>query len=113
MEGIVTVEAVSALIVALFLATINERLVEWFIAPLVEKAKVDTLWLRYVAGLTGAVIALFAGVNLFPLAYVPAPYLGQVLTAIIVGGGSNLVHELFSNAAKRASVYDKVTNMKG
>lgn len=98
------IEGITVLTVALFLAVANERLVEWFIAPLFEKFKWDTLWLRYVAGLTGGVISVTGSVNLVS-GYVENQWLGLILTAFFVGGGSNLVHELFSNANKRASVY--------
>lgn len=99
------------LVVALFLAVVNERLVEWFVSPIFEKYGWDTMWLRYVAGVTGFAISFFSSVNLLAT-YVDNAWVGLVLTGLVVGGGSNLVHELFSNAAKRANVYAEVGNME-
>lgn len=96
----------STLAIALALATANERLIEWFVAPLFEKFKWDTLFLRYIAGVTGFLICFFGKVNLFT-DFVPNVLLGLILTALFVGGGSNLVHEVFSNSAKKAAFYAK------
>jgi len=93
-------EGLSMLAVALFMAVVNERLVEWFVAPLFKKYKVDTLWMRYIAGVTGFVISFFAGMNLFG-GFIGNAQLGTILTGIVVGGGSNLVHELFSSAVRK------------
>lgn len=90
----------SPLVIAMFLVLVNERLVNWFIEPLFEKFGVDTDWLKYVALLTGGVIVFLSGVNLFA-AYMPDPLVGRVLTAIVGGGGSNLLYDTF-NAARRA-----------
>lgn len=98
------VEVASVLVVALLLATVNERLIEWFVSPVFEKYELDTMWLRYIAGATGFLISFFSGVNLLSSS-VDNVYVGLVLTGLAVGGGSNFVHELFSNAAKRADAY--------
>lgn len=92
------------LALALLLSSVNERLIEWFVSPILEKYKVDTMWLRYIAVVTGFAISFLSGVNLF-VATVGNPYVGLVLTGLLVGGGSNFVHETFSNAAKRADAY--------
>jgi len=101
------VEGFTILAVALFLAVVNERLVEWFASPIFEKFNLDKIWLRYLAGVTGFAISFFSNINLLA-AYVDGNVVGLILTGLVVGGGSNLVHELFSNASKRASIYDEI-----
>ena len=104
-------EGISVLFVALFLAVVNERLVEWFVSPVFEKYKWDTMWLRYVAGVTGFLISFFGNINLLAT-YVDNPWLGLVLTGLVVGGGSNLVHELFSANTKRGLLLDETSHME-
>lgn len=93
--------AVEALTVAGFLAMMNERLVEWFISPLFKRFGIDTSWLMYVALVTGGVISFLAAVNLFPGMFAQE-LVGVIISAIIVGGGSNLLHDVFG-AAKRST----------
>lgn len=83
------------LMVAMFLSVVNERLVEALISPIFEKFKLDTFYLLYIAWVTGAGIVFLSGVNLF-IDFIPNQVAGQVLTAIVAGGGSNLLHILFS-----------------
>jgi hypothetical protein len=51
-------------------------------------------WLLYVAALTGFGISWLAGVNLFGV-YIENAVLGRVLTGLLVGGGSSLIHDVF------------------
>lgn len=83
------------LAVATFLALVNERLIEALVSPIFEKFHWDTFWLLYIAWVSGAAIVFLSGVNLFA-GYIPNVLAGQVLTAIVAGGGSNLLHILFS-----------------
>jgi hypothetical protein len=69
------------------------RLVEMLITPLFEHYSWDKFPLMYIAwGFAGALVAL-SGVNLFA-GIMPNPIVGQVLTAVVAGGGSNLLHDL-------------------
>jgi hypothetical protein len=91
---------------ALFLAFLTERLVEHFVGkPLEEKAPLlDRWWLIYVALGVGGAICWFAGLNIFG-ALMP-DLLGRILTCLIVGGGSELLHAIVnwvSELASRAS----------
>ncbi len=82
---------------ALFLALANQAIVKWLVAPLKQKfPAVDFWYLIYVAGVTGAVIGWYSEINLFPVDQMPSVLLGRVLTAVIVGGGSSLIHDIFN-----------------
>jgi len=79
---------------ALALAYLSEVLVEHFVGkPLEEKyPDLDRWWLIYVALGVGGCIAWFVGMNIF--GDLMPELLGRILTAIIVGGGSELIHKI-------------------
>ncbi len=81
--------------VALFLAFLVETLVEHFLGKPLEKQlpTLDRWWLMYVALVVGFAISFFAGLNIFPVDVIPE-LMGLILTGIIVGGGSQLVHKI-------------------
>jgi hypothetical protein len=88
--------------VALFLAIVNNRIIEAVAAPLKKKyPDLDTWWLIYVAWAVGGVLAWLSGVNLFA-DYLQAPLAGRILTAIVVGGGANLIADLFGDRPEAA-----------
>lgn len=79
----------------LFLAVVNMAIINYLAAPVREKKPEFDLWfLVYVALLTGFLISWFAGVNLFEGHIVNVP-LGRILSGILVGGGSSLIHDVF------------------
>lgn len=87
-----------ALTQAIFLATVNNRLIEYFVSPLFEAYWPDgRRWLLYVAALTGGLLSFLAGIDLLAAAGVD---LGQpanlIVSAVIVGGGANLIHDVLS-----------------
>lgn len=82
-----------------FLATVTNRLVEGLIKPVFVKYHLDTFWLMYVAWAVGAGLVFAANINLFPGVFTH-PVIGQVLTALVAGGGANLLNDLF-NGLKR------------
>lgn len=77
-----------------FLATVVNRLVEGLFKPIFDKFKWDHFWLMYVAWVLGGVLVFLAGVDLFGGIFV-YPLIGQILTAIVAGGGANLINDLF------------------
>ena len=86
----------SVLTLALFLAVLNNRLVELFVAPIFEKYWPAHKWLvLYVSMATATMIVWFTDITLF--AEVIHNPLGKILTGIVVGGGSNLIHDLFDS----------------
>jgi hypothetical protein len=81
-----------ALPIALALAIITERTVEYFASPIWEHFKLNRAWLMYVAAIAGITLSVLAQVNMFG-EYLPGP-VGIALTGILVGGGSNLIHDV-------------------
>ena len=68
-----------ALQVALFLALVNERVIEYLIAPLFEKFWTEGSWLlMYVVLVTGGLLSFLAGVDLLAVAGVASAVLLMV-----------------------------------
>ena len=101
----VTITAVGA---ALFLAVVIERVTEAFVAPFVpERYSAYIPFGTLGLGLLGAfafgvdvVTPTFEALGASP----PYAVAGQVLTGILAGGGSNLIHDLWPGSAARESV---------
>jgi len=84
-----------SLTVGLFLATINTKCIDFLAAPVRKQfPDLNLWWLLYLALATGAAIAWVAGVNLFA-AYISDEILGRVLSCVLVGSGSSLIHDIF------------------
>ena len=69
------------------------RLVDMLFLPLFEKYNLDKFWLMYVAWVLAGVLVAFTQLNLF-VAFIPNPLIGMILTAVVAGGGANLLHDL-------------------
>lgn len=86
--------------VASFLALLNERLVEMFVSPLLERVRRKWL-LPYVALATGVLMVVLFGVDIMtpPLVELGAepvsPLVGLIVTGLIVGSGSMFVHDIW------------------
>lgn len=79
----------------IFLAVVNEKLIEYLTEPIRRRYEhVDFWWLLYVALVTGAAIGWLAEVNFFETLIVNE-IVGRVLSSILVGGGSSLIHDIF------------------
>ena len=70
-----------------------------------RQPNLDRWWLIYVGLAAGGLLSWFCGLNLFALLPIP-PVVGMVLTALLVGGGSPLIHVVVNKA--RAPVYPQV-----
>jgi len=80
---------------AIFLAMAAQQIVEAFVRPLKVKFPTwDLWWVIYATWILGGVFAWGAGVNLFSQLFVN-PEWGRVLSAVVIGGGSQLVKTLF------------------
>jgi hypothetical protein len=79
------------LAVAAGLVFLNERFIELLVVPFWKKAKLDPDLLMYVALFTGGVLSFLAGVDFFGDMF-QYPAVGLVVSALIVGGGSELLH---------------------
>jgi hypothetical protein len=88
-------DTLAPITIALFLSVVANRLVEALIVPLYDRFKWDKFSLMYVAWLVAGMLVLISGVNLFG-AYIPSPLAGQVLTAVVAGGGANFIADLLS-----------------
>ena len=86
--------------VATLLSFAAERLVEYFIVPIFEKFGLDKFWVKYVVLITGGALSFLAGVNFFADVF-DQPLVGVIVSALFVGGGSELVHALIE-ALKRS-----------
>ena len=82
-----------ALAVVVGFMVLANRLVEMLITPLFEKFEWDKFFIMYIAWVIAGVLVAFSQVNLFT-EFIPNPIIGLVLTAIVAGGGSNLLHDL-------------------
>jgi len=86
-----------ALTVGSFLALVTERIVAAIMAPIkVRWPNVNYWWLLYPSWLLGGLLAYAAGINLLAQLVPNLDQLfGRILTAAIVGGGANLIHDIF------------------
>ena len=82
------------LAIAAFLSVTAERLIDGLITPLFDRYEWDKFILKYVAWLLVGGLVYAGGINLFE-GYLPNPLLGQILTAVVGGGGANLIHDQF------------------
>lgn len=86
-----------ALSVALFLSVANKSIVDCLAKPLKKRFKgVDFWFLVYVALASGVAIGWLSEANVFGQ-FIPSVVTGRVLTAILVGGGSSLIHDVFGS----------------
>lgn len=85
---------------AAFLATLNKILIDALTRPITEKyPNLDMWWLFYVALITGSLLGWFSEVNLVA-EYIPNVLLGRILSSLLIGGGSTLIHEVFNEGVK-------------
>lgn len=83
-------------VIAGFLALCANRLTEAVVQPVkVKFPNLDLWWLIYPTWILGGVLAWLAGVDLFAAYFPAAPLVGRVLSALVVGGGSNLIADVF------------------
>ena len=88
-------ELLQPLALASFLAIAANRIIEAIATPVRKKwPAIDMWWLIYVAWLVAGMLSYAAGLDLFGSVF-PQPMVGRLLTAVVVGGGANLLHDLF------------------
>jgi hypothetical protein len=99
-------EVGAALAIALFLATVNKALLDLIVAPVRTKwPGVDLWWINYLALLTGALLAWVFNVNLLAALAggEPARITGLLITGLVIGGGTDLINDLFSGVQGRTT----------
>jgi hypothetical protein len=102
-SGAVVLSALGPVVVIFLLAALAEGLVEYLVAPWLEGLKgateklenVRVMALRYISALVGIGLSLVYGADLLAIFGVEAgvPYVGSVLTGVLIGRGSNYVHD--------------------
>ena len=85
--------------VYLALVVLVERVVEAGFTPIIDALKFPKVILMYIAWALAAAVIFSTGLNLFEQVIV-YPFVGELFTAIVVGGGSNLLHDLFDVTKK-------------
>jgi len=78
-------------VVAGFMVLAN-RLVDALVTPLFDKFGWDKFPIMYIAWAISGILVALTGVNLFG-SVIPNALAGQILTAIVAGGGANLLHD--------------------
>ena len=84
---------VTLLGIVIGMMVLANRLVAALVTPLFDKFGWDKFWLMYPAWILSGVFVWLTGVNLFA-AYISNVLVGKVLTAVVAGGGANLLHDL-------------------
>jgi hypothetical protein len=84
---------VEVLGVVIGMMVLANRLVAALITPVFEKYALDKFWLMFVSWAISGVFVWLTGVNLFA-SFIPNVLIGQILTAIVAGGGANMLHDL-------------------
>ena len=96
---------ITVLGVVIGMMVLANRLVAALVTPLFDKYGWDKFWLMYPAWILAGVLVWLTGVNLFA-AYIPNELIGKILTAIVAGGGSNLLHDLTDKPDNLAAVFN-------
>ena len=91
--------------VVIGMMVLANRLVAALVTPLWDKYGWDKFWLMYPAWILAGVFVWFTGVNLFA-SFIPNQLIGQILTAIVAGGGSNLLHDLTDKPDNLIAVFN-------
>lgn len=92
------------------LATFVEGFVEYFISD----PNKSQPWLKYVAAVIGILVSIFYHLDLFALLGVTAayPFVGYVITGLVIGRGSNYLNDLISKIGAFTSPAVTVTGDK-
>lgn len=96
---------VTLLGIVIGMMVLANRLVAMLVTPVFDKYGWDKFWLAYPAWILSGVFVWFTGVNLFA-SFIPNALIGQILTAIVAGGGSNLLHDLTDKPNNLIAVFD-------
>lgn len=97
MDGVDLTQLGAALVMAAFLATVINRLVEMLIKPVFERYGWDNFWLMYVSWFAGTALVLLTNIDIFYFVDWRYPVVGTILTGIVAGGGANFIHDMFDS----------------
>jgi len=75
------------------IATLANAIIAAIVEPLFDKFSLDKFWIMYIAWVAAGVLTFLGGINLFGAVF-QSVIVGQILTAIIAGRASNILHDL-------------------
>lgn len=79
------------------LAVVVERLIEYIFAPLFEHFNVAKKWLLYVQLAVGLGLSFAAGADFMGALGIDLAYpVGAIVSGLIVGGGSEFLHQILA-----------------
>jgi len=100
--GEVLAKVMALLFAGLGLGIFAESIIEYFVKPIIQlvipkESAARGLIIKYLALVAGGLLAWFAGYDvLTPLlaefGLTPHPLLGPIASAVLIGGGSTLIH---------------------
>ena len=96
---------VTVLGIVIGMMVLANRLVAMLVTPIFDKYSLDKFWLAYPAWILAGVFVWLTEVNLFA-SFIPNQLIGQILTAIVAGGGSNLLHDLTDKPDNLIAVFN-------
>ena len=97
-------EALTPFGAVLALAFLCESLTEYLFSDLLTAMKVDAKYLRYVSAGVGVALALLYGLDALEAFFgirAQVPWVGQVLTGLLLGRGANYVHDFYGNYVRK------------
>lgn len=85
-----------------FVAFVVEGLVEWFVGSWSDAAGLSPVVMRLVAAVVGVILCAGFGLDLFKQVGIVSsvPYLGAVVTGLVISRGSNALHDLYGKVGK-------------
>lgn len=86
-------------------AVLANRLVAALITPIFDHYNWDRFPLMYIAWVIGGLFIGLSGANLFG-GLIENAIVGQVLTALVAGGGANLLHDLTDKPMIELGLFD-------
>lgn len=97
----------NVLLFAVGLAALNEAIVKYYFKFLLSKKGWPLFWLRWIALATGFVFSFVLAIDFItPLAngfgIEPMAYAGRIVSAILVGSGSNIMNHVLRWAGEEA-----------
>jgi sterol desaturase/sphingolipid hydroxylase (fatty acid hydroxylase superfamily) len=100
--------SVTAIMKGGFLMIVANRIVAGLIVPIFEKKQWDKFYVMYVSWAISGLLASLGEINLLASilpttiwGFLPGRVVGIVITAIVAGGGANLIDDLVDAIAKR------------
>ncbi len=84
-------------------AFLAESLTEYLFADLLARFGLDARYLKYLASVVGVILCLAYNIDaLADLGLGPRlPYVGQILTGLILGRGANYVHDFYTRFTQK------------